>query len=230
MVQEADTIHHSEASWKCLHCGLRNFLSTKRCLRCKSDPSLAIKGSKDDKQTRAESDGSGRFSSAWIFAPLVAVLMGLGFVYLRQSPSDLPAITVAAVEPARQEAEQPAKDDAEQKSESEAVATQVISELMHFQDATESGMDYHDYDKKLNGIKSDLNNALPSFVRHDPNDEVFRREVGAALRDYTAAGNWWKTTLTYSSVFTEADRNERTQRNWASARAHLTNAEKMLAH
>ena len=69
---------------------------------------------------------------------------------------------------------------------------------------------------------------MPSFVRQNPGDEIFRQEVAAALREYTAAGNWWKTTIANSSVFTEDDRSERTRRNWASARTHLTNAEKVL--
>src|SRR5205807_5782605 len=110
-------------------------------------------------------------------------------------------------------ADQPRQNAVEQNSQSEAAATKIVAELKRFQDATESGVDYTEYDKKLNSLKTNLNNTLPSFVRHNPSDEIFREEVAAALRDYNAAGNWWKTTIMNSTVFTEADRNERTQRN-----------------
>ena len=157
--------------------------------------------------------------------------MGLVLFYMRQGPQGTPEVggeAVVAQTPVMPDAEQSGENAVEQNSQSDATATQIVAELKRFQDITESGMDYNDYDKKLNSLMTNLNNTLPSFVRHNPNDEIFRQEVAAALRDYTAAGNWWKTTITNSSVFTEADRNERTQKDWASARTHLTNAEKML--
>ncbi len=89
-------------------------------------------------------------------------------------------------------------------------------------------MDFKEYQKNLDSLRSDLNKTLPSFVRHLPSDETFRQEVDSALRDYTAAENWWKTTITNNSVFSEADRKERTQKNFESARTHLENAEKLL--
>jgi len=188
---------------------------------------------KNDKQTVANSGELGRstFSFAWILAALVVVLLGLVLFYMRQGPQGLTEAgseTAGIQTPVAPDAEPPAQNAAEQNSRSEAAATQIVAELKRFHDATESVKDYSEYDKKLNSLKTDLNKTLPSFVRHDPSDEIFRQEVAAALREYTAAGNWWKTSITNSSVFTEADRNERTQRNWASARTHLTNAEKTL--
>lgn len=190
---------------------------------------------KNDKETAANSGELGRstFNFSWILAALVVALLGLVLFYMRQGPQETPdAGSEAAVvqTPATPNTEQPGENALEQNSQSEAAATRIVAELKRFQDATERGMDYNEYDKKLNSLKTDLNTTLPSFVRHDPSDESFRREVAAALREYTAAGNWWKTTITNSSVFTESDRNERTQKNWASARIHLTNAEKALVH
>jgi hypothetical protein len=188
---------------------------------------------KNENPTSADSGELGRstFSFAWILAALVVVLLGLVLFYMRQGPQGITdAGSEAAVmqTPVASDGEQQAENAREQNSRSEAAATRVVSELKRFQDATERGMAYDEYDKQLNSLKTDLNTTLPSFVRHDPSDEIFRREVAAALREYTAAGNWWKTSMTNSSVFTEADRTERTQKNWASARTHLTNAEKTL--
>jgi len=175
--------------------------------------------------------GRSTFNSAWILAALAVVLLGVVVLYMRQGPpvTTEAASEAAAVEtPATPDAKQPVENAAEQNSQSEAAASQILAELKRFQDATERGMEYAEYQKGLESLKNDLNTALPSFVSHDPNDENFRQEVAGALREYTAAGNWWKTSIDNSSVFTAADRNERTQKNWAAARAHLTNAEKML--
>jgi hypothetical protein len=232
--QKAATINHAtDSSKKCFHCGFRNFAGINQCRRCKSDLSLPFNVSKSDKQMRGSSGELGRstFSFAWILAALVVVLLGLVLFYMRQAPQGTPEVggeAVVAQHPVTPDAEQPVQSAVEQNSQSESAATQIVTELKSFQDITERGMDYNEYDKRLNSLKNDLNNTLPSFVRHNPNDEIFRQEVAAAIRDYTAAGNWWKTTITNSSVFTEADRNERTQRDWTSARTHLTNAEKML--
>ncbi|MGI9066007.1 MAG: hypothetical protein ACR2HX_06340 [Pyrinomonadaceae bacterium] len=234
MFQKADTINQAtDSSKKCFNCGLRNFANKTECKRCKTNLSLPSSVAKNDKQAVANSGELGRstFSFAWVLAALVVVLLGLVLFYMRQGPQGTPepgGEAVAAQTPITPDAEPPAQNAAEQNSQSEAAATRVVAELKSFQDATERGMDYDDYDKQLNSLKTDLNTTLPSIVRHDPSDEIFRQEVAAALREYTAAGNWWKTTITNSSVFTEADRNERTQRNWASARTHLTNAEKTL--
>jgi hypothetical protein len=234
MVQKAATINNATASSKkCFHCGLTNFVDTKQCKRCKSDLSLPLKVTKNDKRMRSNSAEVGRssFSFTWILASVVVVLLGLVFFYMRQRPQGAPEPGLDAVVAqtlVTRDAEQPEQNAVEQNSQSEAAATQIVTDLKRFQDATESGIDYNEYDKKLNSLKTDLNKTLPSFVRHDPSDETFRLEVDAALRDYTAAGNWWKTTIANSTVFTEADRNERTQRNFESARTHITNAEKTL--
>ena len=135
------------------------------------------------------------------------------------------AVAQAPVTP---DADQPEQNAAEQNSQSETATTQIVTNLKRFQDATESGLQFSEYERRLSSLRTDVNNTLPSFVRHNPSDETFRQEVAAALQDYTAAENWWKTTITNSTLFSEADRDERTQRNWASARTHLTNVEKMV--
>lgn len=232
--KEAAKINHATASaMKCFHCGLRNFADAKQCKRCKSDLSPSLNGAKGEKPMRANSGefGRPRFISAWILTASVVVLLGLVFLYLRQGPLETTQARGAAVvaqPPTAPDTEQPGQNAVERDSQSEAAATQVVTYLKRFQAATESGLDYNEYDKKLNSLKTDLNDTLPSFVRYHTSDESFREEVAAALRDYTAAGSWWKTTMTNGSVFSAADRNERTQRNFDSARNHLTNAEKTL--
>jgi hypothetical protein len=231
MFQQAATSNRAtDSSRKCLHCGLRNFAHTNQCMRCKSDFALQLNVKKSDKQMVRNSGKFDRstFSFAWILAALVVVSLGLVLFYLSQGPRPGPDVAgeaVVAQTPVIPAAEQSAQN-VEQGSQSDAAATQILTSLEHFQDATDRDMDYDEYDRQLNGLKTELNNTLPTFVRHDPGDEIFRQEVAAALRDYTAARNWWKTTITNSTVFTEADRTERTQRNFESARTHLTNAEK----
>jgi cytoskeletal protein RodZ len=224
----------SKSYKKCSACGYRNFPEINQCRRCKSQLSHPLNPVKKDSPMPDKSGELGRstYSLAWILAALVAVLLGLVMVYMRQGAQTTPEqVTEAVAEPAAPDAkmpEQPAQGSVEQEAESKAAAIQVMAELKHFQDATESGMDYSEYDKKLAGLSAKLNSTMPTLVLHKPNGETFRQEVAAALRDYTAAKNWWRTTMANSSVLTEADRNERTQRNWASARAHLTTAEEML--
>ena len=131
--------------------------------------------------------GRSTFSFAWILAALVVVLLGLVVLYMRQGPQGTPEAggEAAVVQtPVTPDAEQRGENAVEQNSQSEAAATQIVAELKRFQDATERGMDYDQYDKELNSLKTDLNTRLPSFVRHDPSDESFRQEVAAALRDY----------------------------------------------
>jgi hypothetical protein len=234
VLKKTATINHAaESSKKCSHCGLRNFADRKKCKRCKSDLSSPMNMTKDDTQIQGDSGELGRstFSFAWILVALVIVLLAVVVLSLRQgtqATSEVSSEAAVVQTPVTPDSEQPGQNAVEQNAQSEAAATHILSELKRFQDAAERGMDYTEYDKKLKSLKTDLNTTLPSFVRHDPSDESFRHEVAAALREYTAAGDWWKTTITNSSVFTDADRNERTQENWASARTHLTNAEKML--
>ena len=234
MSQEAATINHAtDFSKKCLQCGLRHFADRKHCKRCKSDLSLPLKVAKNHEPVTSKSEVAGRpaFRFAWILAALVVGLLGVGFFYLRQGQQAIPEVVAPAVvvaTPVTADAEQPAQSIIEQDSQSEAAARHIVTNLKRFQDATESGMEYGEFEKKLNSLKTDLNDTLPSLVRQNPSDLTFRQEVDAALRDYTAAGNWWKTTIANSTVFTEVDRNERTQRNFESARTHLANAEKTL--
>jgi hypothetical protein len=77
-------------------------------------------------------------------------------------------------------------------------------------------------------LEADVNSILPTLVSHSPSDEKLRQEVTGAVRDYKAALDWWKTTLSYSNVLSDADRVERLQVEWASAQTHLRNAEKQL--
>lgn len=220
MFQKASSTNHTTNSFKkCPRCGLINFADRTSCTRCKSDLALPMTGAKNARPTR----------SASILAGLVVVLLGLVF-FMREGPQGTPelkteAVVALAPTPSEEQTEQTA---AEQNSQNEDAAARIVMSLKGFQDATESGMDFDEYDKRLNNLETDLNNTLTLFVRHEPSDEAFRQEVAAVVRNYTAAGNWWKTTITNGSVFTEADRNERTQRDWAAARTHLTNAEQVL--
>jgi hypothetical protein len=128
--------------------------------------------------------------------------------------------------------EQPAQNATVEDAQSEEPAKQVLAGLRHFQehfqDTPKSSMTYEEYDQMLTHLKADLNDTLPTFVRHSPSDERFRTEVAAALRDYTAAGDWWKTTIRNSKVLNDADRTTRLQAEWGSAQTHLDNAEKLL--
>lgn len=211
---------------------MRNFADTKKCKHCKADPSLKLPVAKSDKQSNAGEFARSPLRLAWALAVLLVALVGVAFFHLRQSPlvtAELVNETVVAETAVTADVKRPEQNAVDEDPQSEATATQIVTDLKHFQRITESGIDYNEYDKKLESLKTNLNDALPSFVRHQPNDDTFRQEVSAALRDYTAAGNWWKTTITNSAVFNEADRTDRTQRNFESAQTHLTNAEKMLA-
>ncbi len=100
--------------------------------------------------------------------------------------------------------------------------------LKTFQDEIQGDIGFNEYQTKLARLRVVLANTLPSFSRHQPNDEMFRQEVEGALREYTAAENWWKTTIANSTVFTGADRRERTNKNFEAARTHLANAKSAL--
>ena len=232
MSQETAILNPTSSSKKCFECGLRNFADRKRCARCKANLSRPVKAVKKDKQSAEKSGESNqsRFSFVWILALLVVASLGLFFFAMRQGSQGNPEVAEAVVAPTALEpgTEQPVQDAAQQNSQSEAAGMQILTKLKRFQDATDRGMDFDEYDKKLNILRTEVNDTLSSFVRHNPSDETFRQEVEAVLRDDTAAAQWWKTTIKNSTVFTEADRTERTQKNWASARIHLTNAEKLL--
>lgn len=222
--------HAAESSKKCFHCGLRNFAGQTRCASCKHDLSLPLTEPENNQQVPDNSGEFGRLKVSVVLIFAAVLLLGLVLLYIRKDSQGTPgAVSEAGVaQPATQQAEQPGQVIAQENPQSREAAKHVLAGLKRFQGATESSMSYQEYDGMLTRLKADLNNTLPSFVDHNPGDETFRREVDAAIRDYTAAGNWWKTTIRNSSVFTDADRTERLIPNWTSAKTHLDNAEQML--
>ena len=180
--------------------------------------------------------GQSKVSFGLTLAVAGAILLALLLFYFRQAPQATQAATQAAPNdetsiaqpPPPPQSEAPVQDLAQTNRQSEEAAKRVLTGLKHFQGATESCMSYQEYDEMLTRLKADLNDTLPTFVRHNPSDEAFRQEVAAALRDYTAAGDWWKTTIRNSSVLNDADRDERVLPSWKSAQIHLENAEKVL--
>jgi len=179
----------------------------------------------------------GQFKVSFVLtlAVAVAILLVLLLFYFRQNPQTTQAATQAAPNetgvaqpPPPPQSEAPVQDLAQTNRQSEEAAKRVLAGIKRFQGATESSMSYEEYDDMLTRLKADLHDTLPTFVRHNPSDEAFRQEVAAALRDYTAAGDWWKTTIRNSSVLNDADRDERVQPSWRSAQTHLDNAQKLL--
>ena len=181
-------------------------------------------------QTKSVEPRQSKVSSILILVAAVSIFLVLVLLYLRPDSQAQPDLSDAGVaQPATSQAEQgSAQDTAQTDAKSQESAKQVMVELKRFQEATQSNQSYEEYDQKLTNLKADLNNALPSFVRHDADDERFRQEVAGALRDYTAADNWWKTTIRNSSVLTDTDRTTRLQADWASAQTHVDNAEKLV--
>jgi hypothetical protein len=174
--------------------------------------------------------GHFKVSGVLILAAAVAILLVLILFYFRPDPQGIQAALRddGVAQPTPAQSEEPGQDAAQKDPQSQEPARQVLIGLKRFQGATQSSMSYEEYDEMLTRLKTDLNNTLPTFVRHDPNDERFRQEVAAALRDYTAAGNWWKTTIRNSKVLNDADRTARLQAEWSSAQTHLDNAQKLL--
>ena len=218
-------------SRKCSECGLRNFIDAKVCRRCEADLSRRPNAAKKIKPIPVEA-GELRQSKAGrvvILVAALAILSGLALFYGRQVRQVTePVVGKVDTEQSAQATEQPVEDAATEEAKSEESAKEVLAGLKHFQETPKTSMTYEEYDQMLAHLRADLNNTLPSFVRHDPGDERFRKEVAAALRDYTAAGNWWKTTIRNSKVLTDADRTTRLQVEWGSAQTHLDNAEKQL--
>jgi len=224
-------------SRKCSECGLRNFIDAKVCRRCEADLSRRSAGAKKIKQqvqVEAIEPRQSKAGRVVILVGALAILSGLVMFYGRQAPQLIePVAGKVDIEQSAQPSEgEPVQDAATEEAKSEESAKHVLAGLRHFQehfhDTPKSSMSYEEYDQMLTNLKSDLNNTLPTFVRHDQSDERFRKEVAAALRDYTAAGNWWKTTIRNSKVFSDADRTTRLQVEWGSAQTHLDNAEKQL--
>lgn len=222
-------------SRKCSECGLRNFVDAKVCRRCDAELLSRSAGAKKVLPVR-ESTNQARQSKAGrilIFVAAAAILSVMLLFSVRRVPQGTETLAgpVDGAESAKQSA-QSVQDSGQnaviQDDESEEPAKQVLAGLKHFQETPKLTMSYEEYDQMLANLKADLNNTLPAFDRHQPSDERFRKEVAAALRDYTAAGNWWKTTIRNSKVLNDSDRTTRLQVEWGSAQAHLDNAEKQL--
>ncbi len=228
-------------SKKCSECGLSNFVEAKVCRRCESDLSRRSTGPKKVTPVPADTGQVRQFKTGrvLIFAAALVVSSVLLLSYVRQAPPGPGTGTETGSVPGEadiaksaKQSEQPVQNAAIGDAQSEEPAKQVLAGLRHFQehfqDTPKSSMTYEEYDQMLAHLKADLNDTLPTFVRHSPSDERFRTEVAAALRDYTAAGDWWKTTIRNSTVLNDADRTTRLQTEWGSAQTHLDNAEKLL--
>ena len=61
-----------------------------------------------------------------------------------------------------------------------------------------------------------------------PANHAFGLDADSAFRDYIASGILCKTTIRIITSFSDADRIERTQAIWNSAKTHVENAEKKL--
>ncbi|MDQ6652751.1 MAG: zinc finger Ran-binding domain-containing protein [Acidobacteriota bacterium] len=219
-------------SRKCSACGLRNFVDAKVCRRCESDISRSSAWTKkihlapDVISEKVRQSKTGR---VLIFALALAILSVLLMSYVRQVPQGTEPLTGGAdIAQSAKPSDQSVPDPAVTDIASEEPAKEVLAGLKHFQDTPKISMTYEEYDQMLTSLKADLNNTLPAFVRQYPSDDRFRKEVAAALRDYTAAGNWWKTTIRNNKVLNDADRTARLQVEWASAQTHLDSAEKQL--
>jgi hypothetical protein len=217
------------SSKKCFHCGLRNFALATRCVRCRYDVWEPLPGS-EKKQRRAANPRRVGPLRAGVLISTAALLLGFAFLYIRQDATPAPEAVsqVVAEQPVSHDTEETSQVASQEDRQSPEAAKHVLGEMERFQLASESSMSYDQYDRSLTKLKADLNNTLPSFVEHGPGDETFRQEVDAAVREYTAAGKWWKTVEMNSSVLTDADRTERLIANWTSAKTHLDNAEQVL--
>jgi ribosomal protein L40E len=224
-------------SRKCRECGLRNFIDATVCRRCEADLSQRSIKAKEPTKTKdieqipdqsVEPEQS-KVRSLSILAAALVILFALVLFYGKQfSQASEPVAGQVEVGQSATESDPSAQDTTTEYSPNEAPAKQILVVLNRFQDTPKSDMSYEEYDQMLTRLKADLNKTLPTFVRHDPGDESFRKEVSAAIRDYTAAGNWWKTTIQNSKVLTDVDRLVRVQNLWGSAQTHLDNAEKLL--
>lgn len=226
----AIAIPAAEQSKKCFHCGLTNLGAKTRCVRCGYDVWTPLTGSKNNQQT---SDYPGEFGrlKASVLIVVAVLLLGMAFLYINQdAQATSGALSEAAIaKPEMQQTVVPEQIIAQEDLQSREASKHVLAGLELFQRATEHNMTFEEYDRSLARLKADLNKTLPTFVDHKPEDETFRREVDAAVRDYTAAGSWWKTAERNSAVLTDADRTERLVANWTSAKTHLDKAEQVLA-
>ena len=218
---------------KCVRCGHRNFSNRELSAYYGSGlfMPLTVARTKPGRRHISGEIGSLKVGLACILAAMLALILGLVLFHTKEIPQESaePISAANSEPPATSHAEQAAPDaPVGNGPQSEEAAKQVLSELKGFEGIAQGKMDYDEYDQKLNNLKADVNKALPAFVRHTPSDETFRQEIASAIRDYTAAGNWWKTTIRNSSLFNEADRNEYLQPKWASAQSHIDTADKIL--
>jgi hypothetical protein len=222
----------TESPKKCFRCGLINFTDKTRCARCDQELSQPLSELESNQHVPEDSAESARFKLGVVVTFVVVLLVGLIWLYVRKDPQRTPEAVAEAgfMQPATEQAEQPGQVIAQANPQSREAAKQVLTGLKRFQATTNSSMSYEEYDAMLTRLKSDLHSTLPSFVDHNPGDETFRLEVEAAIRDYTAAQNWWKTINRNSSVFSDADRTERLIPSWTSAKTHIEQAERALTH
>lgn len=240
MSQKAANINHQATSGKrCPQCSLVNFAGTERCKRCKSELSLPPAGGLKEQVARDSfpEPGHSKIKPFWMIAVVLVVLLALGALYVGQKPQEAQEAVKETQETVKKgeveqsgksETEQEREDRARQNAQSREAAAKVLGQLKRVQGATGSSLSYDEYNEMLVNLKAELDRTLPSFVGHDSSDENFRREVDAGVREYTAARDWWKTTIQYSSVLTDTDRTEKLQTHWSAAQAHLDNAEKAL--
>lgn len=208
-----------------------NFTDKTRCARCSHDLSQPLTELGNTQNVLDSPGDSGRLKVGVVVVFVVVLLGGLFWLYILkdQQGTPEPVAEAAAAQPAPQPADQPAVT-AQENPESREAAKQVLAGLKRFEGATNTRMSYEEYDEMLTRLKADLSSKLPSFVDHNAGDEAFRKEVEGAIRDYTAAQNWWKTVMRNSSVLTDADRTERLIPSWTSAKTHIENADQALAH
>jgi hypothetical protein len=218
-------------SKKCAGCGLRNFPGAERCSRC--DAELSRNSQRVGAKAReynfrpAHTRRSSKRKSLILLTTLV-VLLGLVVFYVQQDlPGSRQAIDLISSAQNAPTSDAPLDPIAEA-ARSQESAKRAVAAVKHFGASTQPTMSFEDYDRMLSQLESDLNSSLPTLVSHSPSDEKLRQEVSGALRDYSAARNWWKTTIDYSHALSDADRVERLQVEWASAQTHLRNAETLL--
>ncbi|MDX6531234.1 MAG: hypothetical protein QOH41_3524 [Blastocatellia bacterium] len=223
-------------SKKCRECGLKNFADVTECRRCKAELSRRTAVAKSISETEtpevAVESGRSKTRSLLILAAALAIFSVISLFYLRQNPSETqePLGEVSNAQSAATQPDQAALDPKREDAKSQQAAKQVLTGLKRFQVAIQPDMSFDEYHEMLIDLNADLNSTLPKFVSHNSTDESFRKEVTGALRDYTAAENWWKTSIKYRNAVNDADRLARQKTQWGSAQTHLDNAEKLLLH
>ena len=223
-------------SKKCRECGLKNFADVTECRRCKAELSRRTAVAKSISETQtpevAVENGRSKARSLLVLAAALAIFSVTSLFYLRQNPSETqePLGEVSNAQSAATQPDQAALDPTREDAKSQQAAKEILTGLKRFHVSIQPDMRFDEYHEMLTDLNTDLNSMLPKFVSHNPSDESFRKEITGALRDYTAAENWWKTSLKYRNVISDADRLARQKTQWGSAQTHLDNAEKLLLH